>query len=91
MQFKRCIFETDAKVLVDACKGVWGLSLFDTIVEDCVELAKHFDEVLFVYVNRFANSVAHVLARAAHSISGLSEWHVNAPEFIHQNIVSDIS
>ena len=40
------MFESDAKLLVDAVQGRRGLSYFDTIAEDCNELLKHFDEVL---------------------------------------------
>lgn len=38
----KCIFETGAKLLVDAIHGVRGKSFFDTIVNDCIELLKHF-------------------------------------------------
>lgn len=61
----KCIFETDYKLLIDASKGNIGKSMFDTIVEDCQELLKHFEEVLIVFVNRFANMIAHLLTRTA--------------------------
>lgn len=47
----KCIFETDAKLLVDAINGMRGKSFFDTIVIDCTELLKHFEEVLVVFVH----------------------------------------
>lgn len=58
---KRCIFETDSKLLAEACKGVKGRAYFHTIVFDCVELFKHFDDVLIEFVYRSANEVAHRL------------------------------
>lgn len=70
---RKCIFETDAKMLADACRGVSGRLFFHTIVSNCVEFFKHFDEVLVEYVLRSANSVAHTLARATHSMSDLQE------------------
>ena len=56
----KCVFESDAKLLVDAVQGRRGLSYFDTIAEDCNELLKHFAEVLLVFIHRSANQVAHL-------------------------------
>ncbi|XP_074378240.1 uncharacterized protein LOC141719767 [Apium graveolens] len=86
---RKCIFETDAKSLVDAITGSkdnQGRSTFDTIVDDCKELLKHFEEVSLVFVPRSANSVAHLLARGAHFVSGLQEWNTTAPDFIICNL-----
>ncbi|KAL8155961.1 hypothetical protein AgCh_001133 [Apium graveolens] len=52
-------------MLVDAFQEPKGRSYFNTIVEDCSELFKHYVEVLINFVPRSANSVAHMLARAA--------------------------
>ena len=70
----KCIFECDAKLLVDAVNGVKGKTYFHAMVEDCIDILKHFDEVLVVFAHRSANIVAHSLARAAYSTSGLVEW-----------------
>lgn len=82
----KCIFESDAKLLVDAFSGRQGRSFFDTIVDDCRELLKHFVEVSIVFVHRYANSVAHALAQATYSLSGLKEWYSVAPDFILCNL-----
>lgn len=82
------IFETDSKLLVDALTGSRGKSFFDTIVNDCVELLKHCTDVLVVFAYRSANSVAHALAKAAHSMSGSQEWINIAPEII-ECIIAD--
>lgn len=87
--FQKCIFETDAKMLADACKGVPGRSFFHTIVLDCVDFFKHFDEVLVEFVHRSANGVAHTLARAAHSMSGFQEWIDFASEIISDVLTID--
>lgn len=73
-----CIFETDSQVLVAACKGGQGETIFGTIVGDCIELMKHIKPVLVKFVYRSANCVAHALARATYSMSEAREW-VNAP------------
>ncbi|KAL8156219.1 hypothetical protein AgCh_001348 [Apium graveolens] len=78
----KCIFEMDAKSVVDAIHGGSGISIFHTIVEDCVELPKHFEQVLVVFARRSANRVAHLLAQATYSRSGPMEWYDTAPDFI---------
>ncbi|XP_074378201.1 uncharacterized protein LOC141719726 [Apium graveolens] len=56
----KCVFESDAQNLVDAINGHGGRSYFDTIVDDCKELLKHFTEVLVVYVPRSVNTDTHL-------------------------------
>lgn len=34
--FQRCIFETDSKLLVNACKGEHGKSFFHTTIKDYI-------------------------------------------------------
>lgn len=87
----RCIFESDAKSLVDALHLSGGQSYFHTMVEDCKELIKHFQEVLVVFVPRSANIVAHLLATAAYSTSDYREWYATPPDFIACNIVNESS
>ena len=84
-----CVFESDSKLLIDAIHGQNGDSLFHTIVEDCSELAKHYEHVLFKFVPRSANNVAHEIARATYSSSGPREWYDTPPEFILCNILMD--
>lgn len=67
---------------MDALSGKHANSYFDTIVSDCVELIKHFEDVLVIFAYRSANNAAHVLARAACSMSGTQEWFNTAPSFI---------
>lgn len=50
---------------------------------------KHFESVLVKFVSRSANSVAHLLARASYSTSGIQEWNSTAPAFIIHAIVLD--
>lgn len=40
----------DAKSVVDAVQGGRGISNFHTIIDDCVEIMKHFEEVLVVFL-----------------------------------------
>lgn len=85
---QRCIFELDAKSVVDAVHGI-GNSNFHTIIVKCEEILKHFQEVLVVFENRSANQVAHVLGHAAYSMTGPMEWIDIVPEFLLCNLISD--
>ena len=64
-------------------------SRINTIVSDCIELFKHFENVLVEFVSRSANEVAHKLARATHSMSGIHEWLYTAPEFVRDDLLID--
>lgn len=86
--FRKCIVETDSQVLARASKGGNRKSYFHTIVSDCIDLVKHFDELLVCFIHKSANGEAHALTRASYSVSGFREWHVNAHEFIHHVICS---
>lgn len=80
--FTNCIFETDSKLLADACNGSVGRSYFHSIVTDCTELLKHFENVLVRFVPRSANEVAHLLVRVSRSMSGSQEWDIDPPNFL---------
>lgn len=67
----KCVFESDSKLVIDAFQAPKGRSLFDTIIEDCIEFIKHYDEVLLAFVPRSVNSVVHEIVRATYSSSGL--------------------
>ncbi|XP_074336022.1 uncharacterized protein LOC141673188 [Apium graveolens] len=41
--YNRCVFETNAKELAEACRSVQGNTYFHLIVLDCINLFKHYD------------------------------------------------
>ncbi|XP_074347454.1 uncharacterized protein LOC141686311 [Apium graveolens] len=86
----KCIFEMDVKAVVDAIHGGSGNSIFHTIVDDCVKILKHFEEVLIVFTRRSANKVAHSLAQATYFMPDPMEWLDIAPDFIC-NVIKDES
>ncbi|KAL1818603.1 hypothetical protein ACET3Z_013472 [Daucus carota] len=63
------LLERDSKVLAMACNGRGGDANFDTIVSDCKQELKHFDNVLVEFVYKSANGVAHFMY-------DLGEWLV---------------
>lgn len=87
--FTRCVFETDSKLLADACNGGSGRSYFHSIVSSCVELFNHFEDVIVRFVHRSANAVAHLLARVSRSMSDLQEWE-HVPNFLSDVISYDL-
>ncbi|KAL8119323.1 hypothetical protein AgCh_016734 [Apium graveolens] len=86
-----CIFEMDSKIVVDAIHGKHGNSNFHTIIDDCISFLKYFREVLLVFDYLSANTVAHLLAQAADSMSDPREWFDIAPDFIRCNLLIDAS
>ena len=75
--------------MVDAIHGDRGNSIFHTIAEDCVEILKHFEEVLVVFTRRSANKVAHLLAQATYYVPDPMEWYNTAPDFICNLIMEE--
>ena len=76
--------------MADACNGSPGRSYFHSIVSSCVELFKHFEDVLVRFVPKSANEVAHLLARVSRSMSGLQEWGNVAPRFLSDVLSNDL-
>lgn len=75
-------------ILTNACKRAHGNSYFDTIVMDYIDLFKYFENMLVVFIHRSVNNATHLLARAAHSMSGFWEWHDTVPDIIQHVIIS---
>ena len=66
-------------------RGILG-----TIIVDCIQLLKHLNAVLLQFAYRSANSVAHVLAKAAYSMLGFEVWYDNRPDFLIHMLHFDI-
>lgn len=86
--YPRCIFETNAKILVDAFKEVKGKAYIHTIISDCIYF-KHFENVLFEYVRRSENEVAQKLAQVTHSIRSIRESYYITPNLSYKILVID--
>lgn len=76
--------------MVDAIHDGRGNSILYAIVEDYVEILKHFEEVFVVFTRRSANKLAHLLAQTTYSMSGPMKWYNIAPDFIC-NLIEDES
>ncbi|KAL8089646.1 hypothetical protein AgCh_039217 [Apium graveolens] len=82
--------KTDSKLLVDAYSGTTPRSYFHSIVNDCVELVKHFENVIVPFVPRSVNKVVHLLAKVSHFMSGLQECEDVVPNFLSDVITFDL-
>ena len=65
-------------------------SPFAMLIEDCQFLSTNIEDLVFSFVKRSANSVAHIIARAMSSMSSPCEWIVDIPEFLLSSLNSDI-
>ncbi|XP_075091985.1 uncharacterized protein LOC142172111 [Nicotiana tabacum] len=68
-----------------------GNSYFDIIVQDCKVLMCDFTSISLSFVKRSANQCAHMLVRAASSMSDAMEWIVHPPSLIHDVLISDMN
>ena len=89
-RYDHCIVETDSKSFAMVCNGTPGEAFFGTIAVDCIQLLKHINPLVVQFAYRYANSVAHVLAKVAYSMSGLEVWYDDPPDFLIHALDSDI-
>lgn len=52
-----------------------AIQFSDIIIEDCVKIFKHFEEVLFVFTGKSANKGANLLAHAIYYMPDPMEWY----------------
>ncbi|XP_050212446.1 uncharacterized protein LOC126664209 [Mercurialis annua] len=62
----------------------------ELLAEDCVDLAKPFLNISFIFVGRSANQAAHVLAQYASSNSGHQKWFCHFTEYLANVTASDL-
>lgn len=79
------ILESDCLLLIQALRNpVVGSSDFHLVVEDILALSSQLDAVIWSFVKRSGNKVAHVLAHFQPVEIGLRFWVHDAPENIVQ-------
>ena len=85
------IVEMNAKVVVDAIlSNMVVASLFAMLIADCIMLGSTMETIVFSFVRRFANTVAHVVAKAACSMTDPVVWEERSPDFLIPTLLSDI-
>ncbi|KAK6128265.1 hypothetical protein DH2020_037992 [Rehmannia glutinosa] len=84
--------ETDSLCVIQA---IWGKafsnSYFSTVIGDCINMLRELPLVSCVFVRRSVNRVAHGLAKAMDSMSGVVVWENTPLSFICNLLLSDIN
>ncbi|KAL5812772.1 hypothetical protein ACOSQ3_027722 [Xanthoceras sorbifolium] len=87
--FKRLVVESDAKNLVSyISSNSPHQSEVGLIISDILVLC-HDADVVFSFVPRSANYVAHALARNSFTIDDISIWMEDAPPWLFQSLSTD--
>ncbi|XP_031122526.1 uncharacterized protein LOC116025437 [Ipomoea triloba] len=82
--------EMDSQLVFHAISYTSFYSTFGLLVDDIKELASSINDVEFRFVKRFANCVAHTVAREALSMSGCGEWFDIPPIFLVNCLSRDL-
>ncbi|XP_074266078.1 uncharacterized protein LOC141588540 [Silene latifolia] len=89
--YRRVIIESDCKTLIDELKAKsQGRSDFHLLLDDINELCNVFDSVVWSFVSRKHNRVAHELAHICSSQLGRRDWDATLPRFVMNLCHDDI-
>ena len=85
------VFEIDAQSIVKALPSCsTDTSYSGMILQDCNAFLSAIGAAHLVFVKRYANMVAHSLARAACSKPGLQQWTLSPPDLIVDVLFADL-
>ncbi|XP_031127606.1 uncharacterized protein LOC116029699 [Ipomoea triloba] len=88
--YSNLIFETDCLTFCNSFhSNSSDLSYVGVLVKQCCDIARDIENVYVHHVRRSANHVAHVLARAAGSLSGSRSWGSVPPACISHLRIGD--
>ncbi|KAG8650771.1 hypothetical protein MANES_07G069794v8 [Manihot esculenta] len=89
--YDQIVLESDALTVVKALlsSSTSDFSSFGSLVDDCKSLIAEMNSVSVSFVPRSANSVAHLIARAASTISDRIEWLSTPPQLIVHALMLD--
>ncbi|XP_065854127.1 uncharacterized protein [Euphorbia lathyris] len=83
-------FETDSQLLAQLFHKLLPVnSPLGVIIGDCKVLFQSLDNSCLSFVLRSTNQAAHVLARAAGSLSGCREWFLTPPPILCHSILNN--
>ena len=89
--YDQIVLESDALTVVKALlsSSTSDFSSFGSLVDDCKFLIAEMNSVSVSFVPRSANSVAHLIARAASTISDRMRWLSTPPQLIVHTLMLD--
>ncbi|XP_071926256.1 uncharacterized protein [Coffea arabica] len=87
--WKRVVFESDCKHLIDSINRGDGDSEIATILLDIDSLKSNFYKCCFSFTRRMNNSVSHSLAKLALKMDDTAEWKVIFPAWLLELLQAD--
>ncbi|XP_021592025.1 uncharacterized protein LOC110599762 [Manihot esculenta] len=89
--YDQIVLESDTLTVVKALlsSSTSDFSNFGSLVDDCKSLIAEMNSVSVSFVHRSANSVAHLIVRAASTISDRMEWLSTPPQLIIHTLMLD--
>ncbi|XP_071933205.1 uncharacterized protein [Coffea arabica] len=89
MGWKRVVFESDCKQVVDMLNKNMGKANLATILLDIRNLEGDFDECCFSFTRRGNNFVSHHVANFATSLIDIAEWKCDFPVWLLDLVHAD--
>ena len=90
--FSNLVMEMDNLVVFSKLKkGKHEATVLGSILHDIFVLSRQCHRVLFAFVKRKGNVVAHVLAKLSSSFEGLRVWVEEYPPEAHDAVMADLS
>ncbi|XP_031095241.1 uncharacterized protein LOC115999536 [Ipomoea triloba] len=87
--WRKIIIFSDCQVVCSLLKsGSPNLSYAGCVLQECLNLKRHFDSVSFSFIPRSANKLTHALTRATNSQSGPRLWFNSIPDCI-RHLIND--
>jgi ribonuclease HI len=86
------VAESDSLEVIQACTGEeswWNEA--PAVFADCTDMRSHIGSVYFQYCPREANQVAHEIARDSFTSNSSSSWEAEAPRFIVNTLINDVT
>ena len=87
--WRRVVFESDCKQLIDSINKGDGDTVIATILLDIVSLKSNFYDSCFSFTRRMNNSVSHSLAKLTLSLDGPAEWKFVFPAWLLELLQAD--
>ncbi|KAJ1414557.1 Ribonuclease H-like superfamily [Sesbania bispinosa] len=89
--WEKVVLESDCFLLIEACRKERVLAEIKGIVEDILTVADGFLRCGFTWVQRQANTVAHLLAQNAYAGSLPVNWLASQPDWLRHALIMDCS
>lgn len=91
MGLQQVVVESDSLVVIQAlCEVSTGCNSFMLIIDDIFALCSSFTNVVWSFVKRSGNKLAHELAHFQHWEFGTRMWEDEVPDIVMSLAVADL-